>query len=119
MGDKKGIIEDKSFDFALRIIRLNEHLQKSKRQYVIAKQILKAGTSIGANISEAVKAESKADFIHKLGISKKECGESIFWLKLLVKSKICTEDQIRPLLNDAEELLKMLRSSILTANNNK
>lgn len=119
MGDKKGIIENKSFDFALRIIKLNDYLIEIKRQYVIAKQLLKAGTSIGANIAEAVNAESKVDFIHKLGISKKECGESMFWLKLLIKSKICTEDQIRPLLNNAEELLKMLRSSILTARNNK
>ena len=71
MGGRKGIIEDKSFDFALRVVKLCDYLQESKRQYVIARQLLKAGTSIGANIAEAVNAESKADFIHKLGISKK------------------------------------------------
>lgn len=78
MGGQKGIIEDKCFDFAIRIVKLNSYLKKIKREYVISKQLLKAGTSIGANISEAVNGESKADFIHKLGIAQKECGESIF-----------------------------------------
>ena len=80
--------------------------------------MLKSGTSVGANISEAVNAESKADFIHKLGIAQKECGESIFWLKLLIKSNILKKDQVLPLLNDANELLKIIRSSILTAKKN-
>jgi hypothetical protein len=72
MGGQKGIIEDKCFDFAIRIVKLNSYLKKIKREYVISKQLLKAGTSIGANISEAVNGESKADFIYKLGIAQKE-----------------------------------------------
>ena len=83
MGGQKGIIEDKCFDFAIRIVKLNAYLQDYKREYVISKQVIKSGTSIGANVSEAVNAESKADFIHKLGISQKECAESIFLVKII------------------------------------
>jgi len=118
MSGQKGIIEDKCFNFAICIVKLNAYLQDYKREYVISKQVIKSRTSIGANVSEAVNAESKTDFIHKPGIFRKECAESIFWLKLLIKSNILKENQVLPLLNDTNELLKMIRSSIMTAKKN-
>ena len=90
MGGQKGIIEDKCFDFAIRIVKLNSYLKKIKREYVISKQLLKAGTSIGANISEAVNGESKADFIHKLEIAQKEKEMKTFAKKFgLVLMIVC------------------------------
>lgn len=86
METRENLILDLSFDFALQIIEYSELLEE-KRKYIIAKQLLKSGTSIGANIHEAQNAESRADFIHKLKISEKKANETDYWLKLCLKAK--------------------------------
>ena len=81
----------------------------------MSKQLLRSGTAVGALVSEAKNAESKPDFIHKLGIAQKECGESIYWLKLLEETDYISKKQFNSIVCDANELLKMIRSSIITA----
>lgn len=113
----KSIIETKSFDFALDIIATYKVLIKN-REFILSKQLLRSGTSIGANIKEAQNAESKKDFIHKLSISQKECDETIYWLELLFHSDYLTEDSQHKLKNAAEEILKILKSIIITSKRN-
>ncbi|MFZ6663330.1 four helix bundle protein [Peijinzhouia sedimentorum] len=115
MGERKSILKDWSFEFALDIIVLYKILSEQKREYVLSKQLLRAGTSVGANIREAQNAQSNADFIHKLYISQKECDESIYWLELLFHSEYITEEEFKILNNKANSILKMLRSAILTS----
>jgi four helix bundle protein len=117
MSESKNILKDKSFQFALRIIKLNKFLTEEKREYVMSKQILRSGTSVGANIREAQNAQSTADFIHKLSISQKECDETIYWLELLNQSEYIAEEEFNSLHLNANELLKMLRSAIITSKN--
>src|ERR1700722_271622 len=83
---EKSILRDCSFKFAIEIIKLYKNLVESKREFILSKQLLKSGTSIGAMIREAKNAESKNDFIHKLAIAQKECDETLYWLELLQKS---------------------------------
>ena len=80
---KKNIIKDKSFDFAIRIVKLYQYLTAEKNEYVLSKQLLRSGTSVGAMVRESEHAESKADFIHKLAIAQKESNETLYWLELL------------------------------------
>jgi four helix bundle protein len=80
---KENIIKNKSFDFALRIVKLYQYLVEEKKEYILSKQLLRSGTSIGAMVRESEYAESKADFIHKLYIALKEANESLYWLELL------------------------------------
>jgi len=101
--------------FALRVIRLYRHLVEKKNEFVLSKQVLRAGTSIGANVREAVQAQSKADFVSKLSIASKEGSETEYWLELLVESGLVTEHQGASLMSDLAALLKMLTSSIKTA----
>ncbi len=105
---------DKSLDFAVQIVLFYENYSKSKKDTTIPKQLLRSATSIGANINEAVYGNSKADFIAKLHISLKETGESIYWLTLLKRTGFF-EYQYDPLLSQAEEIKRMLISSIKTA----
>lgn len=114
MNEKSNPLKDKSFQFALKIVKLYTFLTEQKREYVMSKQLLRSGTSIGANIREAQNAQSKADFIHKLSISQKECDETLYWIELLHQSDFVEEKEFKAFNNDASELLKMLRSSILT-----
>jgi four helix bundle protein len=109
---------DKSLDFATKIVLFYEAFSKTKKDTTIAKQLLRSATSIGANINEAVYGNSKADFISKLHISLKETGESIYWLTLLKNTKLIEYD-FDYLLSLAEEIKRMLISSINTAKNNK
>jgi four helix bundle protein len=109
--DKENIIVDKSFQFALKMIGYCELLEENKK-YVIARQLLRAGTSIGANVREAQNAESKADFIHKIKVTAKEADETEFWLLLCQKSPTYPFDQ--KLLFDINELIKIL-SKILSS----
>jgi four helix bundle protein len=110
---KSNLIVDKSFDFALRIIKLYRYLVEEKKEYVLSKQVLRSGTSIGANIHEAVEAQSKADFIHKMSISLKEARETEYWLKLLIASEHI--DNSGSILEDITELIKILTSIIKTS----
>lgn len=113
---KKNVIKEKSFDFALRIIELRKYLEKNK-EYVIARQIMRSGTSVGANIREAEYAVSKADFIHKMSIALKEANETEYWLELLFYSKAINEELFRSLSNDIKEILKLLISIIKSTKN--
>ncbi len=113
---KPNVIVEKSFDFSLSIIELFKKLQAEK-EFILSKQLLRSGTSIGANINEAISAESKKDFIHKFSISLKEARESEYWLKLLEKSNL-TQIEVRHQLNEVQQIIKILSSIILTSKNN-
>jgi len=104
----------KSEDFALRIIKLYEYLTEKKKEYIISKQILRSGTSIGANLSEAVYGASDNDFIHKCTIARKECSETLYWLRLLEKSGFITKKQFDSICTSADEIMKLLTSIIKT-----
>ena len=108
------ILKDKSLTFAVRIVRLSQHLKDEKREYVLGKQILRSGTSVGANVRESRNAESDLDFIHKLAIAQKECDETCYWLELLYLTEYLSEKEYHSLNNDAIELLKMIKSVIIT-----
>jgi four helix bundle protein len=118
MNEKKNILRDKSFAFAVRIYNLYKYLVEAKKEFVLSKQLLRSGTSIGANIREAYNAASKNDFIHKLSISQKEADETIYWLELLREVGLLTKTEFESMENEALELLKMIRSSILTTKKN-
>jgi len=111
------VVLDKSFDFSVRIVKLYQHLCRDKKEYILSKQCLRSGTSIGANINEAQAAQSTKDFIAKLSISSKEARETKYWLDLLVATDyLDAEDQhTKTLLNESEELIKLLTSIIKTS----
>lgn len=110
----KSIIKDKSFLFAKRIVMLYKYLIDDKKEFVLSKQLLRSGTGVGALVREAQNAESKMDFIHKLGIAQKECDETLYWLELLFESAYLKEKEFTCIQKEADELLKMIRSAILT-----
>lgn len=112
---KKNVIQEKSFEFSLSIIELYKRL-KAEKEFVISKQLLKSGTSIGANIEEATAGFSRKDFIAKLSISSKEARETRYWLKLLKFSSL-TEQNVDKELSDIEEIIKILTSIIKTSMN--
>lgn len=113
------ILKTKSFAFALRIIKLYQHLQSDKKEYIMSKQILRSGTAVGALVREAEQAESKADFIHKLSIALKEANESEYWLELLHQSGYIAPKGFQSIHPDLIELLKILTASIKTAKKNQ
>lgn len=112
-----GAIEKNSYSFGLRIIRLYDYLSKKKHEYVMSKQLLRCGTSVGAMVRESQNAESRKDFIHKLGIAQKECDESIYWMQLLRDGGFLSVREYDSIAGDAQALLKMIRSAILTTKN--
>lgn len=107
-------LRDKTLNFAIRIVRLNRYLTGHKKEYVMSNQVLRSGTNSGAMVREAANAESGADFIHKLSIGQKEICETQYWLELLYKSDFLTQKEYDSLYSDSVEILKLLRSSILT-----
>jgi four helix bundle protein len=111
---KENIIKTKSFDFALRIVKLYQFLTEQKKEFILSKQILRSGTSIGASVRESEHAESDADFIHKLSIALKEANETDYWLELLFKSGYFEEAGYISIKNDITELLKLLISILKT-----
>lgn len=113
--EKKSIIKEKSFAFAVRIYRLNSYLIQTKKDYVLSKQLLRSGTSIGALVREAQSAESAKDFIHKLAIAQKECDETMYWLELMKETELLTETEFESIYNEALALFKMLKSAIITS----
>ena len=115
---KKNIIKDKTYQFALQII---QHYQKMKQQneFVLSKQILRSGTSIGANVEEATAAQSRKDFISKMAISSKEARETNYWLRLLRDSKLCDNIDFTDLINESEEIIKILTSIVKTTQKRK
>ena len=116
---KENILIEKSVIFASRIIKLHKHLIKDKKEHIIAKQIVRSGTSIGANINEANYGQSKADFISKMHIALKETAETEYWIKLLIMSDYVSEDLGESLLNDCLEIKRILVATINTAKENK
>jgi four helix bundle protein len=111
--NKENIIVTKSYAFALEVIALYKFLIERK-EFVLSKQLLRSGTSIGANVHEGVAGESKKDFIHKLGIAAKEARESSYWLNLLKDSNYINQEQFNNLNNSCQELIRILNSIILT-----
>lgn len=109
----------KSFEFALRIVKLYQYLIKQKKEFVLSKQLLRSGTAIGAMIRENEHADSKSDFIHKLSIALKEANESEYWIELLYKSELIDEKSFQSIQTDVEELLKLLTAIIKTSKFNK
>lgn len=115
---KENLLIDKSISFAARIVKLQRHLIKDKKETVISKQIIRSGTSIGANINEANYGQSKADFISKMHIALKETAETEYWIKLLNMSEYIDDKMSKSLLDDCLEIKRMLISSIKTAKEN-
>ena len=110
---KPNIIKEKSFAFALRVVKLYQFLVE-KKEFVLSKQLLRSGTSVGALIRESEHAESKADFIHKMAIAQKEANESEYWIELLFQSGYLSQDQYQSIVDDINELQKILTSIIIT-----
>ena len=108
------IIEEKSFEFSVRIVNLYKYLTTNKQEFIMSKQLLRSGTSIGANICEAQQAQSPMDFISKMSISLKESYESDYWLRLLHKTDYLNEDEYKSIVSDCRSLTKLLVSIIKT-----
>jgi four helix bundle protein len=115
---KENIVQKKSFDFAIRVVNSVKYLQTHHKEFVMTKQLLKSGTSIGANIEEALGGQSRKDFIAKLSISYKEARETRYWIKLLFATDYLTEEMNQSLMVDINELTKLLVSIIKTTKNN-
>ncbi len=109
------IIVEKSKDFALRIIRLYKYLCDEKHEYDLSKQLIRSGTSIGANIKEAIRGQSNADFSAKMNIALKEASETEYWLELLHESDFLTDEQFESIITDCVELLKILTAILKTS----
>ena len=107
---KENVIMRKSFAFSVRIVNLYKYLSEQKKEYVISKQIYRSGTSIGANIAEAQRAQSTADFVAKMKIALKEANETQYWLQLLHETNYITEKEFTSVHNDLLEILKILTS---------
>jgi len=112
---KENILKNKSFGFAVRIVKPYKYLCDEKKEFVLSKQVLRSGTSVGAMVREAEHSESKSDFIHKMAIAQKEINETIYWLELLNATEYLSVEMFNSLNNDAVEIIKMLTSSIKTA----
>lgn len=112
------VMKEKSFLLASRIIKLYKYLVEEKREYVLAKQVLRSGTSVGANVREAQNAESKKDFIHKLAVAQKECDETLYWLELLVDGEFLSKEEFEGIYNQSNEVMKIITKALLTSKNN-
>ncbi len=108
------VIEKKSFAFAVRIVRLCRFLREKKKEFVISDQLLRAGTSVGANVTEAQEAFSEKDFVAKLSIARKESAESAYWIRLLFETEYLSQEQFDSIYGDAVEIRKILSSIVLT-----
>ena len=115
---KENPIKEKSFAFALKIIKHCQRLQH-QREFVLSKQLLRNGTSIGANVEEATAAESRRDFHHKLAIASKEARETNYWLRLLDQSDLSKGVDVMPLLEDVDEIIRMLTAIVKTTSKSK
>jgi four helix bundle protein len=116
---KENVIKTKSFAFALRIIKLYQYLQTEKKEYILSKQLMRSGTSVGAMVRESDQAESKSDFIHKLAIAQKEASETEYWIELLNQSGYIDKTQYDSIFQDITEIRKLLTSIIKTSKTNR
>lgn len=112
---KKNILKDESFAFAIRVVNLYAYLKKEPKEFILSKQVLRSGTSIGACIRESMNAASKRDFIHKLTIALKGADETLYWLDLLYQTDLLEEKIYLSLVDDCSELSKLLTASLKTA----
>ena len=115
----ENIIESKSFEFAIRIVNLYKYLSAEKQEYVLSKQLLKSGTSIGANIREAIISFSNADFIYKMNTALKEACETEYWLELLHETDFITDTEFKSIYKDCNELAKLLTAIVKTSKTEK
>ena len=113
----ESVLQEKSYKFALRIVKLSQYLNDEKREFVLSKKILDSGTSVGVLVEEARQGENRTDFVQKLSIANKEAFKTNFWLRLLRDGGFLNEKQAKSLLDDCEELQKMLISAIKTTKN--
>ena len=114
----KSILKTRSFNFAIRIVNLSKHLVATFNEFQLSKQLLRSGAAVGALVREAQNAESKKDFIHKLGLAQKECDETGYWLELLYATEYLNEKEFTSIYPESIEILKMLKSAIITAKKN-
>ncbi len=112
---KENIVMNKSYVFALRIIKLYKYLTVEQKEYILSKQVMRSGTAIGALIKEAEHGQSKADFIHKMSIALKEANETTYWLELLRDGQYITQSMFKSIYPDAEEIVKLLVKIVKTS----
>lgn len=115
---KENIVKNKSFSFAIRIVKTYQFLIGEKKEFVLSKQLLRSGTSVGAMVREAEHAETKKDFIHKMGVAQKEINETIYWLELLNETDYLTQEQFENINKDAIEVIKLVTSIIKSSKAN-
>ena len=116
---KDNIIETKSFDFAIRIVNLYKYLTGTMKEYVLSKQLIRSGTSIGANVSEAERGQSRADFYAKMSIALKEANETYYWIRLLYQTEYSKQEQFESIENDIKEIIALLMSICKSSQNIK
>lgn len=115
---KENIVKNKSFEFAIRVVKLYQFLCDQQKEFVLSKQLLRSTTSVGAMVREAEHAETKKDFIHKMAIAQKEINETMYWLELLQQTQYLNNEQFESVNNDALEIIKLITSIIKTAKTN-
>lgn len=115
---KENVVKSKSFTFAVRVVKLYKFLCDDKKEFVLSKQLLRSGTSVGAMVREAEHSESKADFVHKMAIAQKEMNETLYWLELLKETEYLTQQQFESINNDAIEIIKLITTIIKTTKAN-
>ncbi len=116
--EMNNIIEEKSFEFAVRIVNLYKYLTNDKKEFILAKQLMRSGASIGANVAEAERAQSKAEFISKISIALKEANETAYWLKLLYRTTYIDIKQFESMDNDLDEIISILVAICNTSKSN-
>ena len=119
MVEYENAIEEKSFEFAVRIVNLSKYIRRKAKEYVLTKQLLRCGTSIGANVSEAQRAQSKADFYSKMSIALKETNETYYWLRLLFRTEYISKTEFESMRKDTDELLRILVAICKTASESR
>ncbi len=119
MMDNENAIEEKSFEFAVRIVNLSKYIRHKDKEYVLTKQLLRCGTSIGANVSEAQRAQSRADFYSKMSIALKETNETYYWLRLLHRTEYISKTEFESMRKDTDEILRILVAICKTASESR
>jgi len=114
----ESIVKTKSFELAVRGVNFYKYIVVEKKEYIMSQQFLRSITSVGANVREAINAQSKPDFIHKLAIAQKECDESMYWLELLKGTDYISENKFKSMHEQSNEVLKIIRSIIITTKKN-
>jgi len=116
---RDNVIQQKSYQFSIRVVKLYKHLAEENKEFVLSKQILRSGTSIGANVEEAIGGQSKRDFVAKFSIAYKEARETHYWLRLLRDTDYLSAQQAGSMLADLDEILKIIASILITAKKNE